>query len=189
MFFVYTNKKVFVKREGWLIKRDIFEKYVADYGDMLSRLCFSLCKNSSDSYDLYQDTWLKAYVAYDNAQIRDFEKWLYKICVNQFKDTYRKKLRGPQEICFDTNEHKDAFLASIAAEDQYSEQDYSELYKAIEKLPEKLKICISLKYFSDLSCADIASILNISVSAVTTRLSRAIKALAKEMNNEKGEHI
>ena len=68
---------------------------------------------------------------------------------------------------------------------EYEIRDYSNLYAAIDKLPEKLKICISLKYFSNLSCAEISSILEISVSAVTTRLSRAIKVLAKEMN--KGE--
>ncbi len=86
---------------------------------------------------------------------------------------------------FDTNEHKDAFLASLSTDDEYENDDYTELYDAIEKLPEKLRVCISLRYFSDLSCVDISTVLGISVSAVTTRLSRAIKALAKEMNSGK----
>jgi RNA polymerase sigma-70 factor (ECF subfamily) len=167
------------------MKKEIFEQYVSDFGNKLSRLCFSLCRNEHDASDLYQETWLKAYNSYDKTDVHNFEKWLYAICVNLFKDAYRKKLRGPQEIIFDSNEHKDAFMSSVSAEDEYCEPDYSKLYDAIDKLPEKLRVCISLKYFSNLSCAEMSAILEISVSAVTTRLSRAIKALAKEMN--KGE--
>lgn len=164
------------------MKKDLFEQYVVEYGDKLSRLCFSLCRNEHDASDLYQESWLKAYSAYDKSDVHNFEKWIYSICVNLFKDSYRKKIRGPQEVVFDSTEHKEAFMSSLSSEDEYEENDYSELYAAIEKLPEKLRACISLKYFSDMSCADISSVLGISVSAVTTRLSRAIKALAKEMN-------
>lgn len=167
------------------MKKDIFEQFVAEFGDKLSRLCFSLCRNEHDASDLYQETWIKAYKAYDDNDVHNFEKWLYSICVNLFKDFYRKKMRGPQEMVFDSTEHKDAFMSTISAEGEYEETDYSNLYAAIDKLPEKLKVCISLKYFSNLSCAEISTVLEISVSAVTTRLSRAIKALAKEMN--KGE--
>lgn len=166
------------------IKSSLFEEYVLKYGDRLSRLCFSLCRNEQDSYDLYQETWLKAFSAY-NSDVRDFEKWLYRICVNLFRDTYRKKLRGPQVLQFDSNEHKDAFMASIPASSEYSEGDYTELYAALDKLPQKLKTVVSLKYFSELTCSEIAEILGISVTAVTTRLSRAIKALAVEMNKER----
>lgn len=167
------------------MKKEIFEQYVVDFGNKLSRLCFSLCRNEHDASDLYQETWLKAYNSFDKTDVHNFEKWLYSICVNIFKDGYRKKIRGPQEMIFDSNEHKDAFMATLTDEYEYEIRDYSNLYAAIDKLPEKLKICISLKYFSNLSCAEISSILEISVSAVTTRLSRAIKVLAKEMN--KGE--
>lgn len=152
------------------------------YGNTLSRLCFSLCRNNHDASDLYQDTWLKAYTSYDINKINDFEKWLYAICVNRFKDIYRKKLRMPQEIQFETNDHKDAFMASIADIDTYNEDDYTELYNAIEQLPEKLRVVISLRYFSDMSCSEVSEVLGISVTAVTTRLSRAVKQLAKSMN-------
>lgn len=164
------------------MKKDVFEQYVEDYGKKLSRLCFSLCRNEHDASDLYQDTWLKAYNAYERTDIHNFEKWLYSICANIYKDDYRKRKRGLQEVAFDSNEHKDAFMASLSSDDEFEANDYSELYEAIDRLPEKLKICISLRYFSDLSCAEISSVLEISISAVTTRLSRAIKALAKEMN-------
>ena len=76
-------------------------------------------------------------------------------------------------------------MASLPAEDEYEESDYGALYAALDKIPEKLKTVVSLKYFSDLSCTEIAEVLGISVTAVTTRLSRAIKALAREMNVER----
>lgn len=128
---------------------------------------------------------MKAFLSYDKTDVRNFEKWLYAICVNKFKDTYRKKLRSPTELQFDTNEHKDAFMATLSYEERYDIDDYSALYSALEKLPDKLKTVISLRYFSELSCNDISEVLGISVTAVTTRLSRAIKALAKEMNSAK----
>ena len=76
-------------------------------------------------------------------------------------------------------------MASISVEDEYDSADYSQLYAALSKLPEKLKTVVSLRYFSNLSCADIAQVLGITVTAVTTRLSRAIKTLAAEMNKER----
>lgn len=174
-----------MKKGAKTVKNLVFENYVREYGDSLSRLCFSLCRNEQDAYDLYQETWLKAFASFDNTEVRNFEKWLYTICVNKFKDTYRKKLRSPSEIQFETNEHKDAFMSALSYEEKYDIDDYSELYSALEKLPDKLKTVISLRYFSELSCNDISEVLGISVTAVTTRLSRAIKALAKEMNSVK----
>ena len=168
------------------MNKDVFEQYVSEYVSKLSRLCFSLCRNEHDASDLYQDTWLRAYNSYDKHDVKNFEKWLYSICVNGFRDTYRKRLRYPQEIIFDSTEHKDSFFASIPDNDQFDNEDYDNLYAAIDTLPEKLRICISLRYFSNLSCAEISTVLSISVSAVTTRLSRAIKQLAKEMNKGEG---
>lgn len=128
---------------------------------------------------------MRAYSAYSDETVKCFDKWLYAICVNLFKDTYRKKVRMPAEVQFETNEHKDAFMSSIEDKREYDEVDYTLLYRAIDKLPEKLRCVISLRYFSDMSCSEISEVLNISVSAVTTRLSRAIKKLSAEMNSGK----
>lgn len=165
------------------IKRELFEDYVEAYGRILFRLCFSLCRNSADASDLYQDTWMRAFASYDSHDPeKEIVKWLYSICVNRFRDICREKKRRPEEVKFDSNEHKDAFMASLPSGGGFGKSDFELLYQAMDKLPENQREVLSLKYFSDMSCEEIGIVLGISVSAVTTRLSRALNGMRTYMN-------
>ena len=71
-------------------------------------------------------------------------------------------------------------LDDYQMEDQAVQQeDYSELYEAIFKLPEPVKLCVTLYYLEGYSVKEVAQILDITESAVKNRLLKA-RAVLKE---------
>ena len=62
------------------------------------------------------------------------------------------------------------------------EQDYSELYRAVNTLKEELRIPVILYYMEEFSVKEIAQILEISEGAVQKRLARARKKLKAEVD-------
>ena len=78
----------------------MIDQYIHQYGKRLYGLCLTLCANTLEADDLYQDTWLqvvKNISRYDAS--RDFEPWLTKICVN----LYGTPCGASQKVPFSTS--------------------------------------------------------------------------------------
>ncbi len=159
----------------------MIDQYIRQYGKRLYGLCLSLCANTFEADDLYQDTWLrvvKSISQYDPG--REFEPWLTKICVNTYRNTLRRIARSPL-LNFQTNEEKDALLQSVPAPEN---PDYSPLYEAIDGLPEKLRLAVILFYFEEMDIAATAQVLGIPEGTVKSRLSKARKLLKEVLGRE-----
>jgi len=132
--------------------------------------------------DLYQETWLKVMKNLDKFDgVREFEPWLTKICVNEYRNILRRICRSPFYDRFGSSEEKEEFLASVKGEEQ---KDYTDLYAAVGKLPEKLRITIILFYFEDMDIQSTARVLNIPEGTVKSRLNQARKRLKGVLENE-----
>lgn len=160
----------------------MINQYIHQYGKRLYGLCMTLCANSHDAEDLYQDTWLKVInniSRYDTS--KDFEPWLTAICVNTYRDSLRRIIRSPIFNIFNDNEEKSAVLDNTAAPEK---EDYSDLHEAIQKLPDKLRITVILFYFRDMDIASVAQILNIPAGTVKSRLNKARTLLKEVLTSE-----
>ncbi len=146
---------------------------IEQYGRRLFGLCLTLCAHRADAEDLYQDTWLKVlrYLDRHDPQ-REFEPWLTAICVNTYRDRLRRLKRSP--ICHGLPE-------DVAAPEQ---ADHQELYDAIDRLPEKLRLAVILFYFRDCDLAETARALQVPVGTVKSRLSRARNQLKEVLSRE-----
>ena len=159
----------------------MIDQYIRQYGKRLYGLCLTLCANQFEADDLYQDTWLrvmKSIAQYDSS--REFEPWLTKICVNTYRNALRRIARSPL-LNFNTNEEKDAVLSAVPAEEQ---ADYSSLYEAIQRLPEKYRIVVILFYFEDMDVAATARAMGVPEGTVKSRLSKARKLLKEVLQDE-----
>ena len=159
----------------------MIDQYIKLYGKRLYGFCLTLCADTFDADDLYQETWLKAvkyFSQYDDT--KDFEPWITKICVNTYRNTLRRLTQSPV-IEFRDNEEKEAFIASIPAT---ATEDYLPLYEAIEKLPQKLRLAVILFYFRDMDLASTAEVLNVPVGTVKSRLNKARKRLKEVLTDE-----
>lgn len=160
----------------------LIDQYIQQYGKRLYGLCLSLCANTFDADDLYQETWLKVVKnisQYDPA--KGFEPWLTKICVNTYRNVLRRLARSPL-LDFKTNAEKDALLCAIP--DMTEDPDHRSLYEAIERLPEKYRMAVLLFYFQDMDIAATAQVMGIPEGTVKSRLSRARKLLKEVLTGE-----
>src|SRR6202142_4022031 len=61
-----------------------------------------MTRNPSDAEDLVQETFLKAYRAFDRFEEgTNLKAWLYKILTNTFINSYRSKKRRPEQTELD----------------------------------------------------------------------------------------
>lgn len=159
----------------------MIDQYIRQYGKRLYGLCLSLCANSFDADDLYQETWLRAVKnisQYDPT--REFEPWLTRICVNTYRNVLRRLARSPF-LDFRTNEEKDAQINAVPDAEK---ADYSPLYEAIDRLPEKYRIAVILFYFQDMDITATAQVMGIPEGTVKSRLSKARKLLKEVLDGE-----
>ena len=157
------------------------DQYIRKYGKRLYGLCMTLCADKHEADDLYQDTWvkvLKRFDTYDSS--RDFEPWLTRLCVNTYRDRLRRLSRSPF-LNFSSNETKEAFLLTATAPEK---EDYSDLYAAIDQLPEKLRLTIILFYFEDMDIEKTALTLGIPTGTVKSRLHKARIQLKEVLGRE-----
>lgn len=153
--------------------------WMTKYTNRLFRLAFTLTYSKAEADDRVQDGFIKAYYAMNSFDHqRDPFSWLAKIVINECKMAKRRSFKEivtnifPERLSASTEE---AFLRSSAND---------EMYDAILKLPEELRIPIVLYYFEDLSIQQITDITGIKEGTVKSRLSRARARLNRLLKEE-----
>jgi RNA polymerase sigma-70 factor, ECF subfamily len=149
-----------------------FEEFVRKNEDRIYNICRYMLRDASDAQDAAQDTFLKAYKG-----LKDFRPdaalstWLYRIAVNTCLD-HRKKFRHDPL-------HGEEVSVDLPSPDPSPEGSYhakrntEDLRAALRKLPEKLRSAIVLREIEGLSYDEIASVLDISIGTVKSRIARA----------------
>ena len=108
-----------------------------------------------------------------------FSTWLYRLVVNACVDRSRSRRKdavGEDPIVLDR------MAAHPSHEALFAQREVAaSVQEAIATLPGKLRAAILLRYFDDLSYADMAAALNCSIGTVASRLSRGHRLLAKKL--------
>jgi len=150
------------------------------YGFQLKRT-----ENENDAEDITIQTFSKAFdklATYDDSY--EFKTWLIAISKNIHVDLLRKRKRN-----LETGGNQDAVKKVLddapSAEDQLiTEQNLANLLQHIKKLKPHYQEIINLRYFKELSYADIAMELNEPINNVKVKLLRAKKLLAEVIRNK-----
>lgn len=152
-----------------------FEQRLAESRPRLYRLALSWCRNRSVAEDVVQETMSKALA--QAGQLRDAEAmhgWLLAIMANCWKDHYRR-CRETENID-DVGEHLHAEDAT-PEEGCVQNQVVRRVREAVLSLPPRQRQVVTLVDLEECSYAEVASILEIPVGTVMSRLSRARQAL------------
>ena len=145
------------------------------YGFQLKRT-----ENENDAEDITIQTFSKAFDklnTYDNSY--EFKTWLITISKNIHVDLIRKRKK---DLEADGNHEavKKILDNAPSAEDQLiTEQNLASLLQHIKKLKPHYQEVINLRYFKELSYADIAAELDEPINNVKVKLLRAKKLLAE----------
>lgn len=140
--------------------------------ERLYKIAYIYVKNEDDAKEIVQETVYKAFLHIRKLRNVDvFNGWITKILVNSSMDYIRKR----NKVTFIEGET----LNKIGVKDD----EYIDLYYAVDSLQGLDKTVIILKYFQDYKIKDIALILEISESKVKNHLHRALKTLRIELED------
>lgn len=158
--------------------------FVARHLDRLHGLAFRLLGNRADAEEVVQDVFLRVWEhagRWRPGPAR-FETWMYRVTVNRCYD----RLRRRREVSADKLPER-ADTAPDAAAMIHSSQVAARVREALEKLPERQRTAITLCHHQGLSNIEAAEILEVSVEAVESLLSRGRRKLRALMKDEARE--
>ncbi|MFG3578247.1 SigE family RNA polymerase sigma factor [Micromonospora chersina] len=152
-----------------MITPEGFDEFVATRSPRLLRTAFLLTRDWALAEDLLQTALARAWEAWRRIE-GDPEPYVRRIIVNANASWWRRRWRG---------EVPTADLPEVAAEaDRYSGlDDRDRLWRALGRLPRRQRAVLVLRYFDDLSDAEIAEVLHCSVGTVKSQASRAVAKL------------
>ena len=150
------------------------------HSPQIFRTVLRITGNRADAEDTLQEALLKAY-----SHIRGFEgrsafsSWLTRIAINSALMLLRKK-RSQPVFSFESGSETDDFKLPEPMETSHNPEEScilnaleNECVRAIRHLSPTLQIVVQIRYREDVSVAQIAKMLDISESAVKSRLLRA----------------
>jgi RNA polymerase sigma-70 factor, ECF subfamily len=155
-----------------------FDELVHRYSNKVYRLAFKILHHEEDAAEALQDAFLSAYRGLPNFKSQStFSTWLYRIATNASLMRYRK--RRANHISLEQSQMEDGEPIELP---DWSAQPLDELLtvetrevmaEGMNRLPDDLRTVFVLRDLQELSNADVAEILNLSVAAVKSRLHRA----------------
>ncbi len=151
------------------------------YGFQLKRT-----KNENDAEDITIQTFSKAFDKLSSYNSKyEFKTWLISISKNIHIDLIRKRKNNVLDPWNNNDAVKKALDNSPSPEDQLiTEQNLATLLAHIKQLKPHYQKVINLRYFNELSYADIAEQLNEPINNVKVKLLRAKKLLAEAIKNK-----
>lgn len=166
----------------------IFEDEFMPHSDALYNFAYHLTGNEDDANDLFQEALMKAWRFVDKYEAGTNAKaWLFTIAKNAFINEYRRKVKMPNRVELQDyvtyQDKQDTPLTSgmDMREEMFQYLIGDEVTLAINQLPVDFRTVILLSDVEDFKYDEIASILDIPIGTVRSRLHRARNLLKEKL--------
>ncbi|NUR06158.1 MAG: SigE family RNA polymerase sigma factor [Nocardioidaceae bacterium] len=147
-----------------------FAAYMAARQPSLLRTAYLLAGDRHTAEDLVQTTFAKLYLSWDKVQRREVvDGYVRRILVNEHTSMWRRPWKR-REVSTEA-------LPEQQRHDRTDEGEASAVWEFVQTLPRKQRAVIVLRYYEDLSEAEIADVLGVSVGTVKSQASRALAAM------------
>jgi len=150
------------------------------YGDEIFRFCQSMLNNASDAQDVLQIVFVQAFQGLNKFESKSsFRTWLYVIARNRCLDEIKKAKRFEARVEF-TEQIPEPMSVCDRVDDSNSDPFVREvLRRCMEKLSDAVKAAILLRFQSEHSYEEAATILQEKAGTLQARVARAMPALRK----------
>jgi RNA polymerase sigma-70 factor (ECF subfamily) len=164
------------------------EELVHEHKDRVFRFCLSILDDAADAEDAAQESFIAALKALKSYRGESaFQTWLFSIALNTCRGALRQRKRRANLA---TASAADPALGSHAGNNPeraaMENEQTRTLWQAIERLDEKHRLPIVLRYYHELSTQEIAEVLGINLGTVHSRLSIARQQLNGDLKRQGG---
>lgn len=151
-------------------ERQLAERLVSDYSDMILRLGYSILNSVQDAQDICQEVLLKRMAFAETFPTSAQERaWMVRVTVNACKNLRRSFW------------HRHTVGLDQAAEQPVFQPEPDGVLEQVQQLPVRDREVLVLYYYMGYHTEEIAGLLGVRPEAVRARMSRARRRLKAEL--------
>ncbi|MEL4504915.1 SigE family RNA polymerase sigma factor [Luteococcus sp. H138] len=156
-------------------KESRFTAFVEDERDWLGRLAVMLIGDRHAAEDLLQETLVRTYLAWDRIEEATAFAYARRVMTNLATDRWRRSRRDP------LSGHEAESDTDPQSGDQYSSvDDRDAIVRQLAGLSTRERTMVVLRYYADLSEAEVAEEMGVSRGTVKSTCSRALSRLRSQ---------
>ena len=172
----------------WILRslqgdQQAFASLVTRYQRQVYNLAYRMLGSPEDAEDAAQEVFLRAYTALPSFELgRKFSSWLLSIASNHCIDILRRRRyawMSLDDVSFRLVSPVEEPASAVLRQEQAGQVQH-----LLQRLPEKYRLVVILRYWYDLAYEEIAATTGLSLNTVKTRLHRARLMLAKALQEE-----
>ena len=192
---VNFSERMNVSEPAWLVSECIagnqaaIETLVRQYETGVFKLAFSIVGDEADANEITQETFIAALRSLKTYQEKKtFKAWLYTIALNLSRSHLRKRkiierLQNTLGSIFRVETQKQ----SSPEEDVIRSEKEAIIWSELNKLDERHRIVVVLRYFHELPITEISEILSVNEGTIHSRLHTARERLRDALMSMHGE--
>ena len=157
-----------------------FEEIMQRHEREIMRYLLRVSRDREDAADLFQETWLRAYLAYPRLDSESAVRpWLYAIATNLCRNRARDAARRVRVVVPDKEQSPAADTIGKDHRLDHENEGYAAVHmrELISDLPTKQQQALHLRYFAGLGYVAIASALGCSEDSARANVSQAMRKL------------
>jgi RNA polymerase sigma-70 factor (ECF subfamily) len=166
------------------------EMFVRTHETNVFRFALSIVGDQAEANEITQETFLSALRSLKTYQEKNSLKaWLYTIALNHSRNHLRKqkvleRLKAAATLLFQTEANR----RQPSPEDSViQDEKEAAIWSELNKLDERHRIVVVLRYFHELSISEISAILDVNEGTIHSRLHTARERLRSQLENFHGE--
>lgn len=162
-------------------RRQDFETFALPHAAALYRTAYHLTTNAFEAEDLTQETYLRAYRAFDSYRGGNPRAWLFAILRHAFLDECRRRGRSIEVDIDETGPERSGLWEPSAESEALRRLPSEAVERAFAALPPELRLMVLLADVEELSYREIAEVVGVPQGTVMSRLHRARKRLRERL--------
>ncbi len=156
--------------------KEFFAVFYDEYSDAIFRYCRFQTSNREKALDITQDTFIKTWEYLSSGKkVENIRAFLYKVARNLIIDYRRKKKSYSLEEMMNEGFDLKSEEGGLATHESIFEGNIA--IETLERLDEKYREVLMLRYVEDMSVKDIAKIMGRTENNISVRIHRGLEKL------------
>ncbi|MDT0202381.1 SigE family RNA polymerase sigma factor [Nocardioides sp. AE5] len=154
-----------------------FAEWLAARQGTLLRTAYLVCGDRHTAEDLAQTAAAKLYLAWDRISARgNVDAYARRVIINEHNSLWRRPWKKREVVADELPEHG-------YVDHQRAPDEVAAVWTAVRALPPRQRAVVVLRYYEDLSEAEIAETLDVSAGTVKSQASRALATLRDRLGS------